>query len=85
MLESKRVPLDMAETRVLRDFLATLKLPSEQKIETLVIFPNIQDAQVQAGCLERGDGEPVWAGKELPGLDLGKTWFRFLPPVKLED
>lgn len=84
LLESERAPLGEAEARVLNDFVAALKLPKEKKIETLVVFPNMSDAQVQAGRLERGDGDPAWAGKEILNPDTGPGWERFLPVVPLE-
>lgn len=84
LLESERAPLGETEARVLVDFVAALKLPKEQKIETLVVFPNMSDAQAQAGRLERGDGDPAWAGKEILNPDSGPGWERFLPVVPLE-
>jgi superfamily I DNA/RNA helicase len=65
LLESERAPLGQAKAQILKDFVEGIKLPVNQPIETVVIFPNIPDEQVQASRLERGDGEPAWAGKEL--------------------
>lgn len=86
LLESERAILGTTEAKVLKDFVCALKLLDEQKIETLVVFPNIPDAQVQAGRLERRDGDPAWAGKELlnQGAGAGDGWHRFLSTVKLE-
>lgn len=84
LLESERAPLGAAEARVLNDFLAALKLPDEQEIETLVVFPNIPDAQAQAGRLERGKGDPAWVGKEILNPEAGDGWLCFLSPVKLD-
>ncbi|RPH55358.1 MAG: hypothetical protein EHM81_14775, partial [Chloroflexi bacterium] len=84
LLESERAPLGAAEARVLADFVGALKLPVGQMLETLVVFPNIPEAQVQAGRLERGAGDPAWAGKELLTPEAGDGWTRFLPAVKLD-
>lgn len=53
-------------------------------LETLVVFPNIPDVQVQAGRLERGDGDPAWAGKELLNPDSGVGWDGFFPSAKMD-
>lgn len=84
LLESERAPLGVAEARVLTDFIGALKLPNGQLLETLVIFPNIPDDQVQVGRLERGHGDPAWIGKELLNSDAGEGWSRFLPDTPLE-
>ncbi|MCX6067964.1 MAG: hypothetical protein NT121_19785, partial [Chloroflexi bacterium] len=84
LLESERAPLGVAEAKVLTDFVAALKLPDEKMLETLIIFSNIPDEQVQAGRLERGEGEPAWAGKELLGQAAGDGWSRLLPSDKMD-
>ena len=83
LLESERAPLGVAEAKVLTDFVATLKLPDEKMLETLIIFPNIPDEQVQAGRLARDDGGPAWAGKELLNPEAGDSWNRFFPSAKM--
>jgi len=82
LLESERAPLGQAEARVLAGFVDTLNLPAGQALETLVVFPNIPEAQVQSGRLERGSGDPAWAGKELLGPE--QAWDAFLPAEPLE-
>jgi hypothetical protein len=57
--------LGARENALLQKFLQYLKLPEDQLVETLVIFPNIQDKQVQASRLKRETGEAQWAGREL--------------------
>lgn len=84
LLESERAPQGAAEARVLGDFVAALKLPDGETLETLVIFPNIAETQVQAGRLERLNGDPAWAGKELINGDASEGWSRLLPPVKMD-
>lgn len=84
LLESERVPLGVAEAKVLADFIAALNLTDEKMLETLVIFPNILDEQVQAGRLERGEGDPAWAGKELLGQEADDGWSRFFPSAKMD-
>jgi hypothetical protein len=84
LLESERTPLGITEAKVLADFVCALKLPDGKMLETLVIFPNIPDEQVQAGRLARGKGDPAWAGKELLGQDAGDGWGRFFPFTKMD-
>ena len=90
LLEDNRVPLGEIEAQVLQSFLASLCFPKEQKIETLVVFPNIPDKQVQVSRLERGAGDPAWVGKEIlqRETDSGE-WEAFFPynamdPIWLE-
>lgn len=82
LLEEEHPPLGEAEARVLEEFIADLNLPDNQRVGTLIIFPNLPDSQVQAGRLERGD-KPAWAGKELLNKDTVEGWSRFLPATKL--
>ncbi|MFZ6031160.1 MAG: UvrD-helicase domain-containing protein [Chloroflexota bacterium] len=84
LIESERAPLGVAEAGVLADFLAALQLPASQTIETLVVFPNIPDAQVQAGRLKRESGEPSWVGKEILNLEGEDGWGRFLSPTGMD-
>ncbi|HNC10003.1 MAG TPA: hypothetical protein PLX14_14930, partial [Anaerolineales bacterium] len=41
------------ENALLQNFLRGLNLPGDQHVETLVVFPNIHDKQVQASRLKR--------------------------------
>ncbi len=84
LLESERAPLGKAEAQVLTDFVAALKLPADQALETLVVFANIPQEQVQSSRLERGNGDPAWAGKELLNPDSGPGWDEFLPSAKMD-
>ncbi len=90
LLDDDRAPLGGAEAQVLRSFVASLCFPADQPIETLVVFPNIPNKQVQASRLERGEGEPAWVGRELLQAETGPdTWEAFFPsnamdPVWLE-
>lgn len=80
LLDDSRVPLGEIEAQVLQSFLASLCFPKEQKIETLVVFPNIPDKQVQVSRLERVAGNPAWVGKEIlqRETDPGE-WEAFFP------
>lgn len=84
LLESERAPLGKAEAQVLTDFVAALKLPTDQALETLIIFANIPQEQVQSSRLERANGDPAWAGKELLNPDSGPGWDGFLPSAKMD-
>jgi len=76
LLDDNRAPLGQTEAQVLKAFLDSLSFPKEQLLETLVVFPNTPDKQVQASRLERGKGDPAWTGKEIlqreTGLGSGK-------------
>jgi len=61
-----------------------LNLPDDQLVETLVIFPNIHDKQVQESRIERGVGEPHWAGKEITQDEAGLAWEKFLPLTPMD-
>lgn len=84
LLESERTPLGKAEAQVLTDFLSTLKLPADQALETLIVFANIPQEQVQSSRLERANGDPAWAGKELLNPDSVPGWDGFLPSAKMD-
>lgn len=84
LLESERAPLGTAEAKVLVDFVSGLNLSDGQTLETLVVFPNIPDAQVQAGRLARGNGDPAWVGKEILSQDATIEWEHFLPADRLD-
>lgn len=85
LLDDNRVPLGQAEARVLKTFLYSLSFPKESPIETLMVFPNIPDKQVQASRLERGEGDPAWAGKEILQRETGsKEWEAFFPSTPMD-
>ena len=65
LIAEKRVPLGQAEAQVLSSFLDSLQFSNSPQLETLVVYPNIPDKQVQASRLERGRGDPAWVGKEI--------------------
>jgi superfamily I DNA/RNA helicase len=76
--------LGQNENALLIQFIKSLNLPEGQHVETLVIFPNIHDKQVQASRLERGAGEPHWVGKEIVQPDSNFDWEIFFPPAALD-
>lgn len=64
LLQDDRKQLGQEENSLLAKFIHELNLPSNQNIETLVIFPNIPHKQVLASRVERKTGEAHWVGKE---------------------
>ena len=64
LIEDDRRELGVSENALLEKFVRELSMPSNQDIETLVIFPNIPHKQVLGSRLERQKGEPHWVGKE---------------------
>lgn len=82
LLGDEREPLGVQENALLQTFVASLHLPADQQIETLVIFPNISEKQVQASRLERGSGEAQWAGKEV--LLPETNWDSFLSSTPMD-
>jgi hypothetical protein len=84
LIDDQRAPLGKAEGELLQAFIRLLDLPDEQTIETLVVFPNIPQRQVVEGRLERGMGEPAWAGRELLQGGAGLEWESFLPARPLD-
>jgi hypothetical protein len=85
LLDDDRAPLGQAEAGVLNSFRASLCLPEGQPIETLVVFPNIPNKQVQASRLGRGEGDPAWAGTEILQAESGQeTWGAFFPSIPMD-
>lgn len=85
LLEDNRAPLGGAEGGVLKSFLDSLSFPKDQPLETLVVFPNIPDKQVQASRLERKAGEPAWVGREILQAESSQeAWEGFFPPASLD-
>ena len=85
LLDENRAPLGLAEAQVLKAFLDSLSFPKEQLLETLVVFPNIPDKQVQASRLERGESDPAWAGKEILQRETGLgEWEAFFPSTPID-
>jgi len=64
LIQDDRKQLGQEENSLLAKFIHELNLPSNQKIETLVMFPNIPHQQVLASRLERKIGEAHWIGKD---------------------
>jgi hypothetical protein len=85
LIDDDRAPLGEAEAQVLCSFVSSLCFPDNQPIETMIIFPNIPDKQVQASRLERGEGDPAWAGKELLQAESGPgEWDAFFPSTPMD-
>ena len=64
LIQDDRKPLGQEENALLETFVGELHLPSNQSIETLVVFSNIPHKQVLASRVERKVGEAHWIGKE---------------------
>ena len=84
LLEDDRTPLGQPEAETLHKFIASLRLPAGQIVETLVVFPNIPDDQVQASRLERRTDDPLWAGKGLLLAETGEGWDALFPSVAMD-
>jgi hypothetical protein len=85
LIDDDRAPLGQAEAQVLKSFVTSLCFPADQPIETLIVFPNIPDKQVQASRLERGEGDPAWAGKEILQAESDQEkWEAFFPSKAMD-
>ncbi|MBK7454312.1 MAG: hypothetical protein IPJ46_11535 [Anaerolineales bacterium] len=84
LLEDDKKELGRNENVLLENFVGALKLPADQNIETLVIFPNIQHKQAAASRLERRAGEPHWVGKEIVQSDSGLELNQYLLSAPLD-
>ncbi|MBK9007035.1 MAG: DEAD/DEAH box helicase [Anaerolineae bacterium] len=84
LLANERKPLGQDENALLEKFIRELKLPSDQKIETLVIFPNIPQKRVLASRLDRKSGEAHWIGKEPLQSDTSPVLDKYLPSTPLD-
>ncbi len=74
LLGDDKKSLGQKENALLYKFVKSLNLPDGQQVETLVIFPNIHDKQVQASRLERSASDSFWAGKEITQPDSNFDW-----------
>ena len=84
LLQDDKKQLGLNENALLKKFVGVLKLPADQYIETLVIFPNIQHKQAVASRLERKPGEPHWVGKEIIQSDSNMAWDEYLLSTPLD-
>lgn len=84
LLQVDHKEMGREENAPLEKFLRELNLPSDQKIETLVIFPNIPQKRVLASRLERKSGEAHWIGKEPLQSDTSLVLDKYLPSVPLD-
>jgi superfamily I DNA/RNA helicase len=84
LLQDDHKELGQEENTLLEKFLRELNLPSDQKIETLVIFPNIPQKRVLASRLERKPGEAHWIGKEPLQSDTYPVLDKYLPSAPLD-
>ena len=84
LIDDERTPLGQSEAEILHIFITSLQLPAGQVVETLVLFPNILNEQVQASRLERRAGDPQWAGKELLQAETGAEWDALFPSSPMD-
>lgn len=84
LLQDNHKELGREENTLLEKFVRELNLPSDQKIETLVIFPNIPQKRVLASRLERKPGEAHWIGKEPLQSDTSLMLDKYLPSAPLD-
>jgi hypothetical protein len=84
LLQDDHKELGREENALLEKFVRELNLPSDQKIETLVIFPNIPQRRVLASRLERKPGEAHWIGKEPLQSDTSPVLDKYLPSAPLD-
>ena len=84
LLQEERAPLGRNENALLAHFLRSLNLPEILKIETLVVFPNIHDKQVQASRLVREVGDAQWVGREILQPESQSEWNTFFPAIPLD-
>lgn len=82
LLGDENEPLGMQENALLQNFITSLNIPHDQQIETLVVFPNISQKQVQASRLKREEGESQWAGKDA--LQPETDWSSFFPASPMD-
>lgn len=85
LLQDDRLPLGELERRVLHTFKESLRLPPDQPLNYLVLFPNIPHKQVLLSCTHSTslNFDPIWAGKEILQAD-DKKWEEFLPDRSLD-
>jgi hypothetical protein len=85
LLQEDKKQLGQNENTLLQKFVGTLKLPNDQLIDTLVVFPNIPHKQATASRLERHPGEPHWVGKEIVQSDSDLAWNEYLLSTPLDE
>lgn len=84
LIDEQRPPLGLAEGKILATFLQQINMPADTALETLVVFPNIPQKLVFESRLERLEGEPQWAGRELLQPGSGDNWENYLPSQPID-
>lgn len=84
LLQDDRKQLGESENRCLDKFVRDLSLPPGQKIDTLVMFPNIPHKQVLDSRLERRIGDPHWVGREIIQPDSRLAWDEYLSSTPMD-
>jgi hypothetical protein len=84
LIQDDRKPLGQEENALLEKFVHELNLPSNQQIQTLVIFPNIPHKQVLASRLERRVGQAHWIGKEPIQSEIYLALDEYFSPAPLD-
>jgi superfamily I DNA/RNA helicase len=83
LLGEAEAPFGEAEGELLNRFVQKVGLQVGEYFESLCVFPNIPDKQVQESRLKRELGEPQWAGRELLKEDAEAAWTALLPAKPL--
>lgn len=85
LMGEEKKQLGENENKVLQQFVKKLVLPAAQPVDTLVVFPNIQNKLVQSSRLERHTNDPHWAGKEILQSDPHLSWDQYITQPALEE
>jgi superfamily I DNA/RNA helicase len=84
LIQDDRKPLGQEENALLENFVRGLNLPSNQQIQTLVIFPNIPHKQVLASRLDDRAREAHWVGKEPIQSEIYLVLDEYFSPAPLD-
>src|SRR3990172_313491 len=78
LMESDQVPLGKLETETLTTFIESLDLADGLNIQTLVVFPNISDEQLQKSPAPIRPFKAHWVGREVMQQESSIYWEDFL-------
>lgn len=82
LLGTAAPPLGEAEKELLNHFVHKVGIQAGS-LETLCLFPNIPDKQVQESRLKREQGDPQWRGKEILKEKNEDAWVALFPAKPL--
>lgn len=83
LIDDQRPPAGLAEEAVLINYLRSAPLPQETAVGLLVVFPNLNQAQLSVSRPATSEAHIHWAGREILQPENEHIWEQFLPTQSL--